>query len=64
MAYQCYPWHVQPPQQDTMFLVSGELDLNKLQKQTEYKLGPADFTLEKIQNASLLKQPSIAHEKF
>ena len=62
MAYRCFPWpinralsKVKSLETDTIMLLNGCIDLKRL---SELKLGPADFTLEKIEKASLLKKPN------
>ena len=64
MAYRCFPWpidtkiecmDVNPLEKDTIMLMNGCIDLKRLSKPG---LGPADFTIEKIEKASLLKKHS------
>ena len=61
MAYRCFPWPIdkskadenfEPKEEDCIMLVTGCIDLIKLKKNRG--LGPANFTLEKIEKASLL----------
>ena len=62
MAYRCFPWPIhrgismiKPLAADTVMLVSGCIDLKRL---SELELGPSDFTIEKIEKASILKKPN------
>jgi hypothetical protein len=64
MAYRCFPWpidteidrmEVTPLEKDSIMLMNGCIDLNRLSKP---ELGPADFTIEKIEKASFLKKHS------
>ena len=61
MAYRCSPWPNGTKKEDSTFmLVKGCIDLTKQPK----KLGPADFTLEKIKKAALLKKAPKKKEEL